>query len=167
MPKKGIVVPEKFEDYTIAELREIAEEEFAVEAEGLNQTEVIAALLESGVTFDQHLDNHPEFKAVGDAKVEGVEETADPGVVTSAQMETAPVEEAPVEIVVKEETPLTARQEWLIKMDRANPLYEVRGHRFTQENPYALVSPEDAEYLLTKETGFRQATPTELQQYYG
>lgn len=167
MPKKGIVVPEKFEDYTIAELREIAEEEFAVESEGLNQAEVIAALLESGVTFDQHLDNHPEFKAVDDAKVEAAEEHSAPGVVTTTQMETAPVEPEEVKIVVKEDTPLSTREEWLIKMDRPNPLYEVRGHRFTQENPYALVSPEDAEYLLTKETGFRQATPTELQKYYG
>lgn len=166
MPKKGIVVPEKFEDYTISELRDIAENEFAVEAEGLNQSEVLAALTESGVTFDQHLDNHPEFKAVEDAKVTAAEETADPGVVTAAQMQEQPVQEE-VKIVVKEEVPLFSREEWLIKMVRANPLYEVRGHRFTQDNPFALVSPADAEYLLTKETGFRQATPSELQQYYG
>lgn len=168
MPKRNIVVPTKFEDYKVAELRDIAENEFAVDIDPTaNEAEVLAALLENGVTFDQHLDNHPEFKAVEDTKVEAAPENEAPGVVTAAQMQTPAVENDDVKIVVKEEVPLFSREEWLIKMVRANPLYEVRGHKFTQENPFALVTPADAEYLLTKEEGFRQATPSELQQYYG
>jgi len=162
-------IPEKFEDFKVGELRTIAEDEFAVEVgEKATKAEILAAMLESGVTFDQYLDLHPKLRAVAEEKPQVVEaeETADPGVVTSAQMQEKPVEEE-VRIVVKEETPLHTREEWLIKMDRANPLYEVRGHRFTQENPYALVSPVDAEYLLTQLDGFRQATPNELQEYYG
>lgn len=155
-------IPEKFEDFRVAELRAIADEEFAVEVgEKASKAEVLAALVESGVTFDMYLGLHPEL--VQDAPEP---EPATSGVITAAQMQepAAPVE---TKIVVKEETPLHTKEEWLIKMDRANPLYEVRGHRFTQENPFALVTPEDAEFLLTKETGFRQATPSELQQYYG
>lgn len=161
------VVPKGFEDFKVAELRTIADEEFAVEVgEKANKAEVLAALLESGVTFDQYLALHPELAAVEDAAVVAAEETAAPGVITAAQMQAEPVQEE-VKIVVKEETPLHTREEWLIKMVRANPLYEVRGHRFTQENPFALVSPEDAEYILTRLDGFRQATPSELQTYYG
>lgn len=155
-------IPEKFEDFKVAELRAIADEEFAVEVgEKASKAEVLAALVESGVTFDMYLSLHPELTP----EEEVVE--APSGVVTAAQMQEQPVEEEEVRIVVKEEVPLQSREEWLIKMTRENPLYEVRGHRFTQENPFALVNPEDAEYLLTKEDGFRQASPSELQQYYG
>lgn len=151
--------PEKFEDFKVAELRTLADEEFAVEVgEKASKPEVLAALVENGVTWDMYLDLHPELK---DVEVE-----TPAGVVTSTQMQEQPVQEE-VRIVVKEEVPLQSREEWLIKMTRANPLYEVRGQKFTQENPFALVSPADAEYLLTKEDGFRQATPSELQQYYG
>lgn len=160
-------VPTKFEDFKVADLREIAREEFATDVdEKATKAEVLAALTEDGVTFDMYLSQHPELKAVisENAKVAAEEESAN-NVVTSSQMQSSePVE---VKIVVKEETPLSTREEWLIKMDRKNPLYEVRGHRFTQDNPFAIMSAADAEYVLTKEEGFRQATPTELQTYYG
>lgn len=153
--------PKKFEDYKVGELREIAEDEFAVESEGLNKQEVLAALTESGVTWAMHVANHPELQE----EPEEEEKPKADGVVTTSQMKKQ--EEQPVEIVVKEEVPLSSKQEWLIKMVRANPLYEIRGHRFTRDNPFALVSPEDAEYILTREKGFRQATPSELQEFYG
>ena len=158
-----------FDKLGVKELRRSAEEDFAVEIDPkANKQEVLAALAESGVTWDLYLEAHPEVAAAEAeaAAVAEAPETTDNGVVTAAQMAQP---EAPVEtkIVVKEEVPLQSREEWLIKMVRANPLYEVRGHRFTQENPFALVSPADAEYLLTREDGFRQATPTELQTYYG
>lgn len=154
-------IPTKFDDFKVAELRTIADDEFAVEVgEKASKAEILAALTESGVTWKMYLDNHPELQPEAPK--------ADEGVVTSSQMQAVPVEdEQPVKIVVKEETPLSAREEWLIKMTRANPLFEVRGHRFTQENPFALMNPVDAEYVLTKEEGFRQATPGELQEYYG
>lgn len=158
-------LPSKFSDYKVGDLRDIAENEFAVEVEGLNGKEVLAALEESGVTWEMHLANHPELRAVEEvAPLQAAPEYDAPGVVTSAQMQ---AQEVPVEIVVKEEVPLQSRQEWLIKMVRSNPLFEVRGVRFTSQHPYALVSPEIAEHLLTREEGFRQATPSELQEYYG
>lgn len=150
-------IPTRFEDFRVGELRDIADNEFAVAVdEKASKAEVLAALTESGVTWSMYLEQHPEIKGETD------------NVVTTTQIN-EPVEsnEQSVKIVVKEETPLATREEWLIKMARANPLYEVRGHRFTQENPFALMSAADAEYVLTKEDGFRQATPSELQTYYG
>lgn len=154
-------IPTKFEDFKVAELRAVADEEFAVEVgEKASKAEVLAALTESGVTWNMYLALHPELAPAPE----------DTGVVTAASIAeaSAPVEDdRPVNIIVKEETPLSSRDVWLIKMTRANPLFEIRGQRFTQENPFALMSPEDAEYVLTKEDGFRQATPGELQEYYG
>ena len=148
-----------FESLKVAELRRAADEDFAVEVgEKASKPEVLAALVESGVTWDMYLAQHPE--AAPDAE----EPVQDNGVITSTSM-AAPA--LATKVVVREELPLFGKEEWLVKMVRANPLYEVRGHRFTQENPFALVNPADAEYLLTREEGFRQATPSELQEYYG
>src|SRR5574338_1345323 len=54
----------------------------------------------------------------------------------------------------------------LVFMTRENPLYEVRGYRFTRDNPYQLVREEDADYILLSEDGFGQATPREVKQFY-
>lgn len=56
----------------------------------------------------------------------------------------------------------------LIRMNRANPTYEIRGYRFTQEHPFALVAEDDAEFITEYDPeGFRYATPKEAQAYYG
>jgi len=166
MPKRNIEVPTRFEDYKVAELRDIAENEFAVDVpENANEAEVLAAFAESGVTFDMHVANHPEVFAKPEPEPEVKE--APENVVTSQAMQEQPVQDEDIKIVVKEEVPLHSKEQWLIKMTRANPLYEVKGVRFTRANPYALVSPDVAEYLLAREEGFRQATPRELEEFYG
>lgn len=155
---------------TIDELREAAED-FAVELkedEKKSKKLIAAALLESGVTFEDYLKIHPEQREK--YAPETIKKEEPQNVVTSEQV--APVrneEEAPelTEVVTKEETPnLTTQQQWLVKMERKNPLFEVAGHRFTQEHPYALMSAEDAEVAL-REHGFRQAYPSEIAEYYG
>lgn len=55
---------------------------------------------------------------------------------------------------------------YLIKMDRANPLFEFGRYRFTQENPFVIMPAEDAQRILTQEKGFRQAFPSEAQDFY-
>jgi hypothetical protein len=60
-----------------------------------------------------------------------------------------------------------AQQTYLIKMNRPNVSYQTRGHTFTQEHPYAIVSADDADYILSKEDGFSIASPSELKEYYG
>jgi hypothetical protein len=56
----------------------------------------------------------------------------------------------------------------LIKMHRANRSYEILGYKFTQDNPYALTTSEDAEYITDSDPdGFRYATPKEAIDFYG
>jgi len=146
------------------ELIRTAENDFAValsEDEKKSKKLVLAAMAESGVTFEKYLECNPEQREKF-APVEEAPETPQ-NVVTSADVTEGTDE---VEIVTKEERPkLAAEQKWLVKMDRKNPLFEIAGHRFTSEHPYVLMSAEDAEVVL-REEGFRQAYPSEIQDYY-
>jgi hypothetical protein len=55
----------------------------------------------------------------------------------------------------------------LVKMLKANPTYEIRGHRFTSEHPYVAMSEDDAQDIFDLEPrGFAVATPKEVQEYY-
>ena len=54
----------------------------------------------------------------------------------------------------------------LVRMERANPSYEIDGHVFTREHPYVAMSPEDADFIFDTQEGFRMATPKEIQEYY-
>jgi hypothetical protein len=53
----------------------------------------------------------------------------------------------------------------LVRMTRENLRYDVRGYTFTRDNPFQIVSQEDADYL-TSQGGFRPATPKEAQEFY-
>lgn len=56
----------------------------------------------------------------------------------------------------------------VIRMYRANRSYEILGHKFTQENPYALMSAADAETITDLDPeGFRYASPKEVAEFYG
>lgn len=54
----------------------------------------------------------------------------------------------------------------LVKMNRANGTFEVRGYRFTKAHPYLPVDAADADYLVTQMEGFAIATPREVEEYY-
>lgn len=54
----------------------------------------------------------------------------------------------------------------LVKMERANPYFEVKGYTFTSRNPFQLVKEDDADFLVTEMHGFRMATPREVKEYY-
>jgi hypothetical protein len=55
----------------------------------------------------------------------------------------------------------------LIKMERRNPTFELRGYVFSSAHPFHLVSEEDANWILENERGFRIASPKEAKEYYG
>lgn len=169
-----------FKDLKVAELRRAAIEDFAVEIdEKANADEIRATFVEMGITWDAYLDQHPELKPVVEEPVavvpapqfdpnERVREPARPGaVVTSGDVTGGNTEPVPTIIRVKEAPVLSPNEQYLVKMTRPNTLFETRGHRFTAENPYALVNAEDFEYILEKEDGFRQAYPSELNEFYG
>src|SRR4051812_44198765 len=55
----------------------------------------------------------------------------------------------------------------VLKMTRKNASYEIRGYRFTRNNPFALVRDDDVDTLVEKVGGFRPATKRELAEFYG
>jgi hypothetical protein len=55
----------------------------------------------------------------------------------------------------------------LLKMNRENGTFTVRGYKFTKQHPYALVKADDAEYIVENIEGFYYASPKEAQEFYG
>lgn len=139
---------------------------FGVEAEDTIEEQVLA-LAENGVTYALYA---KEFNVpLPEDYVEEEEE----------ELNDLDVEETPEDlgnsqpITVERGANLAPQQEYLIKMTRANPYFEVASvvnkgkvFRFTQEHPYAIMDPRTAQYVLERETGFRQAFPDELAEYY-
>lgn len=129
-----------FDKLKVNELKAIAEE-FAVETEGLkNKQDIIAALAEEGVTYEVYA------KTLKD-----VEEA-------SEEIEVLPVFDPKAERTEDTE---------LVRMTRANFRYDILGHTFTQAHPFVAMSKKQAQEIFDKEEGFRLATPTEVQEYYG
>jgi hypothetical protein len=121
-------------------LRQVAED-FAVELEeDATKAEIIAALSEDGVTWDMYKEAYPEVTELPDK--EDDEDTVD-GPKFAASVQTV-----------------------LLKMERANGTYQVRGYRFTREHPYLPVKEDDANYILENIDGFKIASPREAQEYY-
>jgi len=57
--------------------------------------------------------------------------------------------------------------EVVVKMTRPNMTYEVRGHRFTREHPFVVMTEDQAQEIFDLDgSGFRLATPREVQEYY-
>lgn len=54
----------------------------------------------------------------------------------------------------------------LIKMTRSNPVYEVRGYRFTRQMPYVFVNNADVDFLIEVEGGFSVAKPSEVESFF-
>lgn len=70
--------------------------------------------------------------------------------------------------VAKEEAVASKSRDTLVRMHRKNHTYELLGYRFTRDNPYALVTAEEAEYITESDpNGFRYATPKEAIEFYG
>ena len=118
---------------------------FGTEEEG-NKEALLADLVANGVEWEDYVNAFLEA----------------PGV----EPEPEPVAEEPTRVVAQEPTVLKAQDKYLIKMERKNPYFEFGKYKFTQENPYAIMPADDAQAILTKESGFRQALPGELQEYY-
>lgn len=152
--------PTGFKDLSVAELRRSAVEDFAVDVSDVdNKQVVIAALAESGVQWKDYVAQHPEVAPDDNVVKSG-------GVDSSVLSVEEPADEPVGDVIVAQPVSAKPTDKFLIKMTRNNPLYETRGYRFTQEHPYNLVSPEDAEFILSREDGFRQAFPSELEEFY-
>jgi len=123
----------------VDELRELADA-YAVDVDPSdNKTVIINKLIDSGVTFDYH-----------QRQVQAAE--------NSEKVQPAPVFDEPAED--------DGSSKILLRMTRANGTFEVRGARFTQTNPYALVAERDADYIIESYEGFRIASPREVKEFY-
>jgi hypothetical protein len=142
-------MPERnsFKEMTVSELKVIAGE-FAVDLDGkTKKAEILEALQEDGVSFQMYR------SLLAPAQDEPLE---------LAELDDTPLDQTGVEAAKPEED----EQTFVVKMTRKNHSYEVRGHRFTRNNPFALVTEEDADFLIEHGGGFRLASPKELKEFY-
>lgn len=125
-----------FDKFKVSELKDIAEY-FGIDIADLkSKSAILEALDTEGVTYEM-------YKTFLDAEE-----------VTPDLPEKKPSKPEPKGNVV------------LVKMERANPSYEIDGHVFTREHPFVAMSEEDAEFIFDTQQGFRMATPKEIQEYY-
>lgn len=141
-----------FEDLKKPELLAVADQ-FAVDVKP-NWTvgQIINAIKNDGVDWAQYqraLAATQAHEAEAEALVEDF-------------LEPEPLVIQPVVVVEKEQP-----SEIVLKMTRANWIYETHGYRFSQDHPFVLVDAEKADSILKREEGFRTATPQELREYYG
>jgi hypothetical protein len=134
---------EGFNNLTKADLLEVVEMFGTDVRPSASKADIIAALLEDGVDYE----TYEKFNA----KADDEEDNSD------AEEKQPEAKEAPV----KEDEPQV-----LLRMTRGNGTFEIRGYRFTREHPYALVSEENADYLIEEIGGFRIASPREAKEFY-
>lgn len=81
-----------------------------------------------------------------------------------------PEVDAPELTDVKEPEPVEEEadesEKVLVKMERKNPRFDIRGYTFTKDHPFRSVDEATAEYLVTKAEGFRLAMPKEVADFY-
>lgn len=127
-----------FNAMKLDELKNVAET-FAVDYESAkNKADLVALLAEEGVSYDMY------EKFINAEKVD---------------QEPRPSKNA---AAVSEKS----GNQVLVKMERRNPRYDVRGYTFTRENPFIVMSEKDAQEIFDSQTGFRLATPKEAQEFY-
>lgn len=71
------------------------------------------------------------------------------------------LEDAPAGVPTKPKGPTA-----LLRMQRENGTYQVRGYEFTREHPFVAVSEEDANWILENVVGFSIASPRQAQEFY-
>jgi cupin superfamily acireductone dioxygenase involved in methionine salvage len=131
-----------FDTMKVADLRGVAET-FGVDLEDAkNKNEILAILAEEGVTYDMY----SKF-------------------LNAEKEETEELEEEEVE-TPKPKAKKSDKNTVLIRMERKNPSYQTYGYVFSQEHPFVAVSENDAQEIFDNESGFRMATPREVQEFY-
>lgn len=127
---------------------------------------IVKAFEDEGITLDQILAASPELVTKHADKL-GVVEPAT-NLVTAESTKSSPASKP----VINKETIVTEplqkveiASNYLIKMERENPHFEVAGYTFTKKHPYAVVSADKVAQVI-QEGGFRQALPEEVAEYY-
>ena len=135
-----------FNEMTLVELKKIAEE-FGVDAPvKITKNKLIEIMQEEGVTYEiySHFDKIEKDKQEQEAQEQ---------------------EQQQVSYQTNYYQPQPARNT-VVKMERLNPSYQVGRYTFTQQHPYVAMSEQEAQAIFNMETGFRLATPAEVQNFY-
>lgn len=146
----------------------LATENFGVEvSETATKPQIVAALAEMGVDWEM-AKTFDKSAAEVDEEIRAEEEAT---VITTTTMHVETpgspvVQEVPVVVVEKPVAP-TAPEVALLKMERENQRYDIRGYTFTRENPFVLVNADDADFIISHEDGFKMASPREAKEFYG
>jgi hypothetical protein len=171
--------PQSFDEVDIDLLIQTAVEDWAVDVKPSDSRKVVVKALEDGgVDWEEYAGHYGYLDSEEETPPEPVviERTPEPirqgavatlsNPVTEDQLPTRNA--APAKPVVRTAQPLQTEEgvPYLVKMERSNPLYQTRGHTFTKDHPYALVSGEDLEWIMKHEKGFRQALPSEAREFY-
>ena len=139
-----------FADMDKPQLLEVAET-FGVEVDGRwGEERIRAEILNDGVTWETW-------------------EEANAAVVPELLEEVAPEpEEEPEPEPVVDTTKKFRKKnvDQLLKMERRNPSFSILGYHFTKNDPFVLMKPEDALWIMAHEAGFRVATPEEAEEFY-
>jgi hypothetical protein len=186
-------IPKGFADIDPDVLRRQAVEDWAIEVKPADSLKkVLKAFDDAGVEWEDYADRYgysgpqvntldePDSVASIDLPAAGTsvvdptartpERTREGAVVTSAAMGIEPsrpiVAAEPVVPRTAEPLVVEGPAPFLVKMERPNVRYTYGRYVWTQDHPYALVAPEDFERVLKHEPGFRQAYPSELQEFY-
>lgn len=123
----------------------------------MSKSAMLSKLEEDGLDGDAFKRMLAETKAAADAEEEARQRAELQAEVMRADPD--PEEEEPEGIPDDDSV--------LVRMTRKNSTYEIRGYRFTQQHPYAMVAEEDAEFMIRKIGGFRPATGREIKEFYG
>lgn len=132
-------------------LLQVAEEFGVGVEEETTKAKIIAALLEDGVTWEMYKESFPDIEDIPDESA--------PTTVSAAEITTE---------TLTADVPVRAKPEHtvLLKMERMNPMLQIRGYTFRRDHPFVPVAESDAEYILTHEEGFKIAMPSEAEEFY-
>jgi len=136
-----------FNDMTMVQLKQIAEE-FAVETPSkITKNSLIDLLHADGVTYEIYA----HFDKISKEKEDNKREE----------------EEMQAQFYINQSDAVrAASNQVLVKMERSNASYQSGRYVFTQEHPFVAMPIWDAQYIFDTESGFRLATPSEVQSYY-
>lgn len=126
------------------------------DGKGLSQAKLKTEILDNGVTWEMWTKHKTLVDEIKGADI--TEEDTEASALPSSSR---------VGISDSKENFRSAKiNKYILKMDRENGTYEVRGYKFTSEHPYVIVEEADATWILQNQTGFRMATPLEAEQHY-
>jgi hypothetical protein len=162
-----------FEDFNKDELAKIADE-FVLDVEDADDEDELRAAVEK-LSPEEVALSFPEFADRLETESDDDEDGESTGLVTS---ENTPKKGVPAKKAVAKKAAtkkaaakppaktVVPEEKTLLKMIRNNPVYEVRGYRFTRALPYAYVNDDDVDFLIEVEGGFTVAKPSEVKSFF-